>query len=88
MQKKKTENIVRISAEEMERRLTECYDSLHQRSLELCMEHDSQMVASTMLAQALRLYKTVLDPEEFQSMIQTIAETVDQIQPYTAGRLH
>ena len=88
MQKKKIENIVIISPEEMDRRLDDCYDALYQRSLELCMKHDTQIVASTMLAQALRLYKTVLDPEEFQSMIRTIAETADQIQPYTAGRLH
>ena len=88
MQKKKIENIVIISPEEMDRRLDDCYDALYQRSLELCMKHDTQIVASTMLAQALRLYKTVLDPEEFQSMIRTISETADQIQPYTAGRLH
>ena len=49
MQKKKTENIVKISPEEMDRRLNECYDSLHQRSLELCMEHDSQMVCTEMV---------------------------------------
>ena len=72
----------------MDRRLEECYDSLYERALALCVEHDSQIVASTMLAQALRLYKTVLDEDEFKAMVNTVAETADQIQPYRASKLH
>jgi hypothetical protein len=88
MQKKKIESIVIISPEEMDRRLDDCYDALHQRSLELCMKHDTQIVASTMLAQSLRLYKTVLTDDDFTAMVQTVVETADQIQPYKARSVH
>jgi hypothetical protein len=45
-------------------------------------------VASTMLAQALRLYKTVLTEEDFTAMVASVADTADRIQPYRASKLH
>jgi hypothetical protein len=78
----------KISPAELDKRLEECYDSLYERALALCMEHDTQIVASTMLAQALRLYKTVLTEEDFTAMVATVADTADQIQPYKASKLH
>ena len=39
-----------------------------------------QMVAATYLAIAMRLYKTVLGPEEYKEMLKAIAET--DVQPY------
>ena len=64
----------KISRAELDKRLEECYDSLYERALALCMEHDTQIVASTMLAQALRLYKTVLTEEDFTAMVASVAE--------------
>jgi hypothetical protein len=78
----------KISRAELDKRLEECYDSLYERALALCVEHDTQIVASTMLAQALRLYKTVLTEEDFTAMVASVADTADQIQPYRASKLH
>lgn len=78
----------KISRAELDKRLEECYDSLYERALALCMEHDTQIVASTMLAQALRLYKTVLTEEDFTAMVASVADTADRIQPYRASKLH
>ena len=39
-----------------------------------------QMVAATYLAIAMRLYKTVLGPEEYKEMLKAIAET--DVPPY------
>ena len=78
----------KISRAELDKRLEECYDSLYERALALCMDHDTQIVASTMLAQALRLYKTVLTEEDFTAMVASVADTADQIQPYRASKLH
>jgi hypothetical protein len=81
----------KISRAELDKRLEECYDSLYERALALCsttLEHDTQIVASTMLAQALRLYKTVLTEEDFTAMVASVADTADQIQPYRASKLH
>jgi len=77
-----------FTPEEVDQRLNQCYDALYQRALELCVEHDSQIVASTMLAQALRLYKTILEPEEFDAMIGVMVETAASIEPYKTGNLH
>lgn len=84
----KDKDLIPLTAEQLDERLNQCYDSLYQRALELCMEHDSQIVASTMLAQALRLYKTILLPEDFEAMVQTIVDTAGQIEPYKTGNLH
>jgi hypothetical protein len=73
---------------DVDRRLNECYESLYQRALELCVEHDSQIVASTMMAQALRIYKTILLPEDFEAMVQTIVDTASQIEPYKTSNIH
>jgi hypothetical protein len=78
----------KISRAELDKRLEECYDSLYERALALCVEHDTQIVASTMLAQALRLYKTVLTEEDFTAMVASVADTADRIQPYRASKLH
>jgi hypothetical protein len=84
----KTSNDKRLPLSDVDRRLNECYESLYQRALELCVEHDSQIVASTMLAQALRLYKTILAPEEFDAMIGVMVETAAHIEPYKTGNIH
>jgi hypothetical protein len=41
-----------------------------------------------MMAQALRLYKTILTPEDFEAMIGTIVDTAGRIEPYKTGNLH
>jgi len=39
-----------------------------------------QMVAATYIAIAMRLYKSSLTPEEYESMVETILET--EVTPY------
>ena len=51
-------------------------------------QYSMQMVAATYLAIAMRLYKTVLGPEEYKEMLNAIAET--DVEPYKdpKGSLH
>ena len=42
---------------------------------------DPQMVASTMLAIAMRLYKTILTPPDFEKFVNVVADESDKIQP-------
>ena len=51
-------------------------------------KYSMQMVASTYLAIAMRIYKTILAPKEFEEMLKTIMET--DIEPYKdpKGTLH
>ena len=39
-----------------------------------------QMVAATYIAIAMRLYKSTLSPEEYESMVEAIVET--EVKPY------
>ena len=84
----KDKDLIPLTEAQLNERLEQCHDSLYERALELCMEHDSQIVASTMLAQALRLYKTILTEEDFEAMIRTVADTADRIEPYQASKIH
>jgi len=44
--------------------------------------YDPQIVASTMLAIALRLYKTVLTPEDFRLFMETVEQTSNNISEF------
>jgi hypothetical protein len=41
------------------------------------------VVGASMLALTLSLYKTVLPPSDFDIMIDSVAETKDQVKPFT-----
>jgi len=43
-------------------------------------KYSMQMVASTYLAIAMRIYKTILDPKAYEEMLKTILET--DVEPY------
>ena len=51
-------------------------------------QYSMQMVASTYLAIAMRIYKTILSEEDYKEMLKTIVET--DIEPYKdpKGSLH
>ena len=62
--------------------LNDCYQELFKTVIDLQARYNNQMIAGTMMAQALRLYKTNLTEEGFRSMVQTIADSGDNIQPF------
>lgn len=62
--------------------LQQVYDEFFQLLARMCMEHNPQMVTGTMMALALRLYRTTLSPEDFKKMIQTVYDTADSIEPF------
>ena len=49
-------------------------------------DYEVQAVAATYMAIAMRLYKTHLDDDEYQSMIQTVVDT--EVKPYKGTKLH
>ena len=70
-----------------DKKLDDCYQELFKMVIDLQLKYPTQMVAGTMMAQALRIYKTTLDDEEFRSMIETIAESESEIEPYNKPTL-
>ena len=43
-------------------------------------KYSMQMVAATYLAISMRIYKTILDPKEYEEMLKTVLET--DVEPY------
>jgi len=54
----------------------------------LLQYEDSQMIASTMIAQALRLYKSTLTDKEYREMMNTVVKTSKTIKPFVIKTLH
>jgi len=66
------------------------YGELFDKMVELVLRtNEPQMVASTMMAQSLRLYKTVFKHEgEFREVIETIMKQSKDIKPFNHQTLH
>ena len=65
-----------------DKKLNDCYEDLFKKVVDLQSKYSSQMIAGTMMAQALRIYKSTLDDKGFKGMIETIAESEPNIEPY------
>ena len=65
-----------------------CYEELFLKVLELQGKYSEPMIAGNMMVQALRMYKTILNDEEFLSMLETIGESKNIIEPHNREVLH
>lgn len=50
--------------------------------------NDSQIVASTMVALALRLYKSTLTDEEYKDMLKIVVKNAKKIEPFVINSFH
>ena len=69
--------------------LQDIYNRIFEDAMKYTEHISIQIVAATYIAIAMRLYKTTLNPEEYQMMIETIMET--EVKPYNPdkkGTLH
>ena len=64
--------------------LEKIYNDVFGDATEYMNDYEVQAVAATYMAIAMRLYKTHLDDDEYQSMIQTVMDT--EVKPYKAKR--
>jgi hypothetical protein len=64
--------------------LKEVYNIIFQEVARLLLieKKQVQIVAATLLAQALRLYKSSLNEADFIRMMNSIPESIDKIRPY------
>jgi len=68
--------------------LEKIYNDLYDHSMHLLEEHDLPLeaIAGSLMAIAMRLYKTSLSEENFNKMKEVIMET--DIEPYKKPKLH
>ena len=65
-----------------EKELQDIYNKIFEQSIQHMKKYEAQMVAVTLMAIAIRLYKTTLDDEGFHSMLKTILDSEEDIRPY------
>jgi hypothetical protein len=77
------------SLENNETKLKMLYEEMLDNMLDTVFKYDdAQIVASTMVALALRLYKTSLSESEFKDMLKVVIKNAKTIQPFIVRRLH
>ena len=54
-------------------------DELYEEFEKLTMKHEPFLVAGIMMAQAMKIYKAMLSPDEFKLMTEHILESRDSI---------
>ena len=62
--------------------LQDIYNKIFNQSVKHMKKYEPQMVAGTLMAIAIRLYKTSLSDDGFSQMLQTVLDAEDQVEPY------
>jgi len=68
-----------------EKELQELNNKIFEQVLKHMKKHDPQMVAGTLMAIAIRLYKTRLSDDGFHKMLQEIINSEDEVESYDTG---
>lgn len=67
--------------------LLNVYDELAKKTLDMLEKYkDDQLVASALVAQGLRVYKSILSEDEFKAMVKIIADDATKIKPFFDGK--
>ena len=69
-------------AKNKEKELQDIYNKIFKQSIKHMQKYEPQMVAGTLMAIAIRLYKTELSDDGFSEMLQTILDSEKDIKPY------
>ena len=69
-------------AKNKEKELQDIYNKIFKQSIKHMQKYEPQMVAGTLMAIAIRLYRTSLSDDGFSQMLQTILDSEDDIRPY------
>ena len=65
-----------------DKELQDIYNKIFEQSVKHMKKHEPQMVAGTLMAIAIRLYKTSLSDDGFSQMLQTILDSEGDIKSY------
>ena len=68
--------------------VSDCYNEVFTKVLELQGKYSDPMIAGNMMVHALRIYNSILNAEEFESMVETIVESKNEIEPHNREGLH
>lgn len=63
--------------------IEQIYNTLMAAANDLLVEHDPLAIAACMLAQALSIYRTALDEEDYNKLVDNISAKRDRVQIFT-----
>ena len=78
----KTQKGLSKMPKDKEKELQDIYDKIFAESVKHMKKYEPQMVAGTLMAIAIRLYKTTLSDDGFHSMLQTVLDAEDDVKSY------
>lgn len=65
-----------------DKELQEVYNKIFEESVKHMKKYETQMVAGTLMAIAIRLYKTSLSDDGFHDMLQTVLDSEGDVKSY------
>ena len=71
-----------------DKKLNDLYQKMYRDLNKLCEKNDPLMVAGIMMAQAIKINKTALPAEDFERMMDTIADSKDIVKPLNTPTLN
>jgi len=78
----KTQKGLSKMPKDKEKELQDIYDKIFAESVKHMKKYEPQMVAGTLMAIAIRLYKTTLSDDGFHQMLQTVLDAEDDVKSY------
>ena len=77
-----------MTSEDKDKQLDNVYQKVFRYGLELALKFEWQMIAATFIAIGLRLYKTILSPEEYDDMCNSIKDSMEKVTKYEDRTIH
>ncbi len=69
-----------------DRKLNKAYDIIFEQVEKLTKDGvEPIVIAGTLMAQSMRLYRTVLSDDDFEKLMDTVFGKLDEIEPYNAN---
>ena len=72
--------LLTLKMEPKDKDLQEIYNRIFSDAMKYTDKFSIQMVAATYIAIAMRLYKSTLNPDEYEALVKTIMDT--EVHPY------
>ena len=71
-----------MTKKDKSKELQDVYNKIFKQTVKHMQKHESQMVAGTLMAIAIRLYKTSLSDDGFSEMLKTVLDSEEDVRPY------
>ena len=65
-----------------EKELQDIYNKIFKQTIKHMQKYEPQMVAGTLMAIAIRLYRTSLSDDGFSQMLQTVLDSEESVKSY------